>query len=75
MDEELEDINQGQTHRARLMAEIPTSQDDDHSHGVEHHDRHWGDRPRGSDRTRGGAKGGRGGGTAGSKAVPRCRRR
>lgn len=73
MDEELQDINQGQTHRARLMAEIPTSQDD-RSHGVEHHDRHWGDRPRGSDRTRGGARGGRGGGAAGSKAVPRRRR-
>lgn len=75
MDEELEDINQGQTHRARLMAEIPTSQDDDNFHGVEYHDRHGGDRPRGSDRTRGGAKGGRGGGTAGSKAIPRCRKR
>lgn len=75
MDEELEDINQGQTHRARLMAEIPTSLDDDHSYGVDHHDRYGGDRPRGSDRTRAGAKGGRGGGTAGSKTIPRFRRR
>lgn len=70
MDEELEDINQGQTHRARLMAEISSTQDDDRSHGVDHSDR-----PRGSDRIRGGAKGGRGGGPVGSKTIPRCRKR
>lgn len=75
MDEELEDINQGQTHRARLMAEIPTPHDDDHSHGVDHHERNGADRSRGSDRIRGGAKGGRGGGTVGSKAIQRCRKR
>lgn len=75
MDEELEDINQGQTHRARLMAEISIPQDADHSYGVDHHDRRGGDRARGSDRTRGGAEGGRGGGTVGSKEIPRCRRR
>lgn len=75
MDEELEDINQGQTHRARLMAEIPSTQDDDHSHRVDHNERNRADRPRGSDRIRGGAKGGRGRGTVGSKAIPRCRKR
>lgn len=75
MDEELEDINQGQTHRARLMAEIPSAQDDDRSHGVDHNERNGADHPRGSDRIRGGAKGGRGGGTVGSRAIPRCRKR
>lgn len=75
MDEELEDINQGQTHRARLMAEIPAIQDDDHSHGVDYNERNWADRPRGGDRIRGGAKGGRGGGTVSSKGIPRSRKR
>lgn len=75
MDEELEDINQGQTHRARLMAEIPFTQDDDRSHGVDHNERSGADRNRGSDRNRGGAKGGRGGGKVGSKAIPRGRKR
>lgn len=71
VEERLDDINRGQTHRAKLMNEINANKQDYEDLGSEYR-RHHAD---GSSRGRGGGRGGRGGGVIGSRSRSTGRKR